>query len=79
MKIKMTVQEGLLKEKEFFEEKYPDLTEMGNVGTINLVNRLSNILGKNIQQSLPSITKELRDKIEEFNTELQSLGTPMPE
>lgn len=44
----MTVQEGLKKEEEFFKENYPDLIDYNNVGTTNLVNRLSNILGKNI-------------------------------
>ena len=29
--------------------------------------------------SLPNIIKELRDKIDEFNTELSNLGTPLPE
>lgn len=53
--------------------------DLGIVGTHNLVNRLSSILGKNIQSSLPTIIKELRDKIEEYNAELTSLGTPMPE
>jgi hypothetical protein len=49
------------------------------VGTYNLVNKLSNILGKNIQNLLPDIIKELKDKMEEFNTELTSLGSPLPE
>lgn len=37
------------------------------VGTTNLVNWLSNILGKNIQTLLPEIIKELKEKMEEFN------------
>ena len=49
------------------------------MGTTNLVNKLSSILGKNISTSLPLITKELRDKIDEFNAELTSLGSPLPE
>lgn len=48
MKENMTVAEGLVKEEEFFKEQYPDLVDYNNVGTTNLVNRLSNILGKNI-------------------------------
>jgi len=44
-----------------------------------LVNKLSAILGKNIQNGLPNIIKELRAKIEEFGVELTGLGTPMPE
>jgi len=52
---------------------------LGLVGTTNLVNKLSGILGKNIQTTLPNIIKELREKIDEFNNELVSLGTPLPE
>jgi hypothetical protein len=52
---------------------------MQMVGTGNLVNRLSNILGKNIQNLLPDITKELKEKMDEFTSELTSLGSPMPE
>jgi hypothetical protein len=52
---------------------------MQMVGTYNLVNKLSNILGKNIQTLLPDIIKELKDKMEEFNSELTSLGSPLPE
>ena len=49
------------------------------VGTINLVNRLSSILGKNIQAVLPEIIKELKEKMDEFTQDLNSLGSPMPE
>jgi len=69
----------LKRETEYFRINYPDLYDLGLVGTNNLVNKLSNILGKNIQTSLPIIIKELRDKIDEFNNELTSLGTPLPE
>ena len=69
---------GLEREEKFFLEKYPDLLENGLAGTRNLVNRLSLILSKNIQQSLPEITKELREKIEIYEQELRSLGTPLP-
>ena len=79
MKQKVTVKEGLEIEEQFFKDKYPDLLEQGLAGTRNLVNRLSMILSKNIQESLPNIIKELREKIEEFEQELRTLGTPMPE
>ena len=49
MKESVTVAEGLKNEINFFKQTYPDLVDLGIVGTINLVNRLSNILGKNIQ------------------------------
>lgn len=75
----MTVKEGLARENDYFRMNFPDLQDLGLVGTNNLVNKLSSILGKNIHITLPTIIKELRDKIEEFNTELSSLGTPLPE
>lgn len=67
MKENVTVAEGLKNELDFFKKLYPDLVDLGIVGTINLVSRLSNILGKNIQSALPDIIKELREKIEEYN------------
>ena len=79
MKDKVSVAEGLKLENEFFERKYPDLLENGLVGTKNLVNRLSMILSKNIQTSLPEIIKELREKIDEYDQEYRQLGTPLPE
>lgn len=75
----VTVQEGLKREQEYFRINYPDLYDLGLVGTTNLVNKMSSILGKNIQTTLPTIIKELKEKIDEFNNELTSLGTPLPE
>ena len=48
MKEQVTVAEGLKNELDFFKKNYPDLVDLGIVATVNLVNRLSNILGKNI-------------------------------
>lgn len=79
MKAKVTVAEGLKKEDQYFEKYYPDLYEQGLVGTRSLVTRLSMILSKNIQHSLPEITKELREKIEAYEQEYRLLGTPLPE
>ena len=79
MRLQLTVQQGLENEHSFFGQYYPDLMNMQMVGTYNLVNKLSNILGKNIQTLLPDIIKELKDKMEEFNSELTSLGSPLPE
>lgn len=63
----------------YFREKYPDLLSQGLVGTKNLVSKLSLILAKNIKETLPSITKELREKIDAYEDELGQLGTPLPE
>lgn len=54
----------------YFREKFPHLLEQGLVGTRNLVSRLSLILAKNIKETLPNITKELREKIENYEEEL---------
>lgn len=79
MRENVTVAEGLSNEDKFFEKKYPDLFEQGLVGTRALVSRLSMILSKNIQNSLPDIIKELRDKIDAYEQEYRLLGTPLPE
>lgn len=73
------VSKGLELENKFFRDKYPELIDQGLAGTKCLVDRLSLILSKNIQSSLPSIIKELREKIDEYEQELRSLGTPLPE
>jgi GTPase SAR1 family protein len=75
----MTIQQGLRAEIEFFEEVYPDLLNDNVLGTSSLVDRLSKILGKNITESLPQITKEIRSKVEVYDRKLEQLGQPLPE
>ena len=80
MKENMTVAQGLESEERFFsQDKFIEFRNRGLVGTKALVNRLSLILSKNIQASLPQIIKELREKIEETERELRELGNPLPE
>lgn len=80
IKDNITVAQGLeLEEKFFSQDKYIDFKNRGLVGTKNLVNRLSMILSKNIQNSLPQIIKELREKIEMTERELRELGNPLPD
>jgi GTPase SAR1 family protein len=79
IKDNLSVAKGLVKEEQYFKEKYPDLLDSGLAGTKNLVNRLSMILSKNIQASLPEIIKELREKIDSMEQEMRTLGTPLPE
>ena len=80
IKDNITVAQGLeLEEKFFSQDKYVDFKNRGLVGTKNLVNRLSMILSKNIQNSLPQIIKELREKIEMTERELRELGNPLPD
>jgi GTPase SAR1 family protein len=80
IKENVTVQQGLEIEERFFsQDKYIDFKNRGLVGTKNLVNRLSLILSKNIQASLPQIIKELREKIEQTERELRELGNPLPD
>lgn len=80
IKDNITVAQGLDKEERFFsQDRYIDFKNRGLVGTKNLVNRLSLILSKNIQQSLPQIIKELRERIEQTERELRELGNPLPE
>ena len=79
MNNEMTVQQGLRAEQEFFEEEYPDLLKDNVLGTSSLVNRLSQILGHNINESLPEITKEIRVKIDVYEKKLERLGQPLPD
>lgn len=79
IKNSVTVAQGLKEEQEFFLLNYPDLIEKGAASTKSLVNKLSMILAKNIQQSLPDIIKELSEKIENYESELKSLGSSLPE
>lgn len=80
IKDNITVAQGLEMEEKFFsQDKYIDFKNRGLVGTKNLVNRLSMILSKNIQNSLPQIIKELREKIEMTERELRELGNPLPD
>lgn len=80
IKDNVSVQEGLDAEERFFsQDKFIDFKNRGLVGTRNLVNRLSLILSKNIQASLPQIIKELRERIEQTERELRELGNPLPE
>lgn len=73
------VSRGLEEETQFFLTHYPDLVDKGVAGTRSLVNRLSAILAKNIQQALPEIFRELGEKIESYESELRALGSPLPE
>jgi len=66
VKDNVPVSKGLEKEDQYFRERYPDLLDAGLAGTRSLVNRLSMILSKNIQSSLPDITGELREKIDSY-------------
>lgn len=73
------VARGLEAEASYFLANYPDLVEKGVAGSRCLVDKLSAILAKNIQQALPEITRELGEKIESFEGELRALGAPLPE
>ena len=79
VKENVPVSKGLENEDAYFRERYPDLLDAGLAGTRSLVNRLSMILSKNIQTSLPDITRELREKIDSYEQEMRTLGTPLPE
>ena len=75
----MTVKQGLRAEVEYFEQNYGDLLLDNVLGTQSLINRLSQILGTNINESLPDITKEIRNKIDIYEKKLERLGQPLPE
>lgn len=79
MKNQMTVQQGLKAEIEYFEDNYSDMIYDNVLGTQSLVNRLSQILGTNINETLPKITKEIRSKVDDYDKKLERLGQPLPD
>lgn len=79
IKNNVSVAQGLEEEQHFFLAHYPDLLEKGAAGTRCLVDKLSLILGRNIQQSLPEITRELTEKIDDYEGEMKALGQPLAE
>lgn len=76
---KVNVQQGLKKEKEWFES-HPVYKTMppGYLGTDTLVEKLTVIFFNKIKKHLPDIIKQIKNKIKETEDELSLLGTPMP-
>ena len=51
----------------------------GYTGTQTLSGKLTKILYTHIKHNLPDITKEISERIDEVQSRLNELGTPMPE
>jgi len=76
---KMSVQEGLEMEKQYFAS-HPVYSTMphGYVGTEVLTQKLTKILFAHIRNYLPEIIKEINGKINECEERLKELGTDLP-
>ncbi len=49
------------------------------LGTLNLINRVSSLLYKLIQKSIPRIKKEIKIKLSKVKEELNKIGEIFPE
>ena len=77
---KLSMEETLQKEKEFFQS-HPIYKIMPNqyFGTDSLIKRLTEIYFKIIRENLPRIIKSINERIITVENELDELGQPLPE
>lgn len=76
---KVKVKESLDKEEKFFRQNPIYCTMDSSVlGTRALTRRLTEILFKSIKSHLPSISREINEKVKECEDKLKSLGEPLP-
>jgi GTPase SAR1 family protein len=79
----LTVIEGFQKEKSFFKNHptYNSLTGSAKIrlGIPNMTNRISEILVKNIKESLPHILTKVNERLNSINVEFDNLGDQLPE
>jgi dynamin 1-like protein len=79
----LTVMEGFQKEKTFFKNHttYSSITgsARSRLGIPNMTNRISEILVKNIKESLPHILTKVNERLNCINIEFDNLGDQLPE
>ena len=77
---KMTVKEALVVEEQYFRShpKYNDLSD-SVLGTRSLMDKMSSVMHFHIKNVLPSIIKEINEKIHHCKNNLASLGEPVPQ
>ena len=77
---KMTVSEALEIEERFFQShpKYTDLSDTV-LGTRALMLKMSSVMHFHIRNVLPSIIKEIEEKIQNCTENLENLGEPIPQ
>lgn len=77
----MSIKEGLLRERVFFEN-HPTYSKLVNksevLGVEALTYKLTSILNKHIKKNLPKIVQDIKEKTEECEYKLNQLGTPLP-
>jgi hypothetical protein len=76
----ITLQEGYVKEREFFRHHiiYGKMTT-NVLGIPNMTNKISEILIHNIKESLPTLLNKIENKIVEISKVLIDLGTSIPD
>ena len=76
---KLPMSEMVKKEKEFFRSHpvYKNMPQ-GYLGTDILIQKLTKIYFKIIRDNLPRIIRAINDRMKEAESELASLGNPMP-
>lgn len=76
---KVKVKDSLDKEEQFFRQHKIYCTMDSNLlGSRSLTKKLTEILFKSIKSHLPSITREINEKVKECEDKLKSLGEPLP-
>lgn len=76
---KVRVKESLDKEEKFFRQNPIYCTMDSSVlGTRALTRKLTEILFKSIKSHLPTISREINEKVKECEDKLKSLGEPLP-
>lgn len=72
--------EGLEDEKLYFQQNFSHIRNFEEVcGTHSLVNKLTQILGKQIKTFLPKIIEECRARLNDMEDKYLKLGYPLPE
>lgn len=75
----MSVREGLKKEQDYFarHKVYCNIPK-DKLGTDSLVTKMTTVMYTHIRRVMPSIIKEIDQKIFECRTQLEELGSPLP-
>lgn len=76
----MTVKDGYALEQKFFgeTEPYKSSEHISRTGSINLGNRLSEILLSHLRECLPTVMEEIKNEDKNISTQLDEIGRDYP-